>query len=657
MPDAIGLGRVVVMDVGEGGRRVLRAIRELSRLGLAQTAIAVHGPLGRHAAYLREADAILEAEDRRQALASAQPDTLWIGMVSPAVRLELAAWCAENGVRLVGPGAEVIRRTTGEGLVALAREVGAVLADPTTLPGARQLEAVVARDSAGGSRVVGLGEVSLQLGEVVLVAESVGRERWGDWEREAAELGARACRAAGWVGVAAVRLAVDNSGRQSLAGLEPFARTAPAIEAASGVDLTRLSLTLAAGEAVGSVASSGAAHAVAARIVPREVGGDPRGGGGRVERLRLPADPALRAEAEVDEGDLCGPGEPVATVVALGHNRTEALSRLAQALEDSDVLVGGRGTTKAWVAALCSHSQVLSGAERMADLAGAGDKLVPSRPEVALVAAALEVYDLDLALERQRFLAEARRGRPRVGPSSGRVAELRLDGQRHRLEVRQVGPASYQVVPAGGAPLEVRVERLADRERRLVLGDRRTRVLSSVDGLRHLVEVDGVPHVIQREPAGLVVAPLPSVVVAIPVHVGQRIAAGDPVARVESMKVEIVVTAPSAGVIREVVAVPNAQVDAGTPLVRLESDDAEPASEPTGPLALVAPAAPPTLPPRERYLAALDELRRVLLGFDVAPAQSRRLAAGWAQLSASVVSDDPEVLAAEEAALSAFADL
>ena len=492
----------------------------------------------------------------------------------------------------------------------------------------------------------------------MVLSESSAAERWSERERSAAALAVRACQAAGWVGVAAVQLVVDG-GQPRLAGLETAAGTAPAVEAVSGVDLVRLSLSIAAGEAVGAAAGPGAPHAVAARIMPREPEDD-TGVGGRVERLRLPSDPMLRIEAEVDEGDLCAAGEPVATLVAVGDSRAEALARLGQALEDSDVLVGGRGTSKAWLAALCTHPDLRSGTAgdgRIALLAARGEELVSARPEAALLAAALEVYDLELALERARFLAEARRGRPRVGPSSGRVAELRYEGHRYRIEVRQIGPATYRVVPAGGTALDVKVERLADRERRLVIGEERIRVLSSVDGLRHLVEIAGVPHVIQREPAGLVVAPMPSVVMSVPVHVGQRVAAGEPVARIESMKVEVVVTAPSAGVVREIVAVPNSQVDAGTPLLRLEPDDAEPAEETGLPLDLKAAPAPLPATPRERYLAALDELHRVLLGFDVAPAEARRLAAGWAQLSASVVSDDPQVLAAEEAAFSALVDV
>jgi acetyl/propionyl-CoA carboxylase alpha subunit/acetyl-CoA carboxylase carboxyltransferase component len=666
MQDANGLGRVVVVDMGEGGRRVLRAIRELARLGRADAAVALHAPQDRQAAFLREADETVElatqdAGARREALAQARPATVWLGRTAPAQRAELAAWCAEHGVRLVGPSAETLKKTsTPAGLTALARELGVPLAGPAPVPAARLLEAVVARDAEGRTRVIGVGVPALEIRGRVALAESGAAEQWSERERAAAALAVKASQVAGWVGVLAVQLQLDEAGREQLVSLEPTARTGPAIEAVSGVDLVRLALAVAAGEPVGGAAAPGAGFAVAARILPRDPEADLRGAGGRVERLRLPTDPVLRVEAELDEGDVCAPGETVATVVAVADSRREALARLAQGLEDADVLVGGRGTTKAWIAALCAHAEAQAGAAAdgaIGRLAARGERLVGSRPEVALVAAALETYDLQLALERQTFLAEARRGRPRVGPSSGRVAELRYEGQRFRIEVRQTGPATYRVIPAGGKPVDVRVERLAGRERRLVIGDLRARVLSSVEGLRHLVEIDGVPHAIQREPAGLVVSPMPAVVVAIAVQVGQRVAAGEPVARIESMKVEVVVPAPTAGVVREVVTLANAQVDAGAPLIRLDPDDGEPAAEPGTPLDLHAPSPPAPATPRERYLAALEELHRILLGFDVSPADAKKLASSWAELTAAVVSDDPQVLAAEEAAFSAFVDV
>jgi acetyl-CoA carboxylase carboxyltransferase component/pyruvate/2-oxoglutarate dehydrogenase complex dihydrolipoamide acyltransferase (E2) component len=149
---------------------------------------------------------------------------------------------------------------------------------------------------------------------------------------------------------------------------------------------------------------------------------------------------------------------------------------------------------------------------------------------------------------------------------------------------------------------------------------------------------------------------MPAVLVALPVVVGQEVDAGDPVARIESMKVETVVTAPVAGIVRELLAAVNGQVDAGAPLIRLQPLGERPATAP--PLALSTKSDEATkLAPRERYLAALTDLRRLLLGFDSAAAAAKKLATAWRDVAAAVPGEDAEVLLAEDGALAIFAEL
>ena len=70
----------------------------------------------------------------------------------------------------------------------------------------------------------------------------------------------------------------------------------------------------------------------------------------------------------------------------------------------------------------------------------------------------------------------------------------------------------------------------------------------------HLVEVDGVTHRVTRDEAGVVRAPAPAVVVAVPVASGEEVEAGETVAVLESMKMETAVRAPYAGMVRDVLA-------------------------------------------------------------------------------------------------------
>jgi acetyl/propionyl-CoA carboxylase alpha subunit/acetyl-CoA carboxylase carboxyltransferase component len=658
---AVHLGRVAVLDRHGGARRVLRAVAELVACGRATASVALHPPALRGAPFVREADEALEITGSiEEALRAAGARTAWLGPAPLAERTSFAEACERAGVTPVGPGASALGRLAPrDALPDLARELGIAAEDAEARDGtARLVEVVVACDRAGAARALGTGDASLSTGEVAVVAESPapGLEAMDEAARSIAE---RALLALGWTGVGVVRLACTRAGRRlALAGIDLLALSGPAVEEAAGVDLVRLALGLAAGDRLDGLRPARRGHAIAARIQARDPEGD-EARSGRVELMRLPSGPGVRAHAALVEGDLAAPGAVLATVIALAGERGEAAARLEQALSEADVLIRGSATSRAWLRGLLARPEVRGGGVGrgfLGELVRRDEELVARHPEVALLAAAVEAYDAELEVERARFIAEARRGRPRVGPTAGRTVELRWHGRRHRLEVRQTGPDAYRVTPAGGAATDVRVDRLGRAERRLRCLGRRWRILSAVDGSRHLVEVDGVPHAVVREPAGLVVSPMPAVVVAIPVAPGQEVARGEPVARIESMKVEMVVTAPAAGVVREVLAVPNTQVDAGAPLLRVDPPgDAAADAPPPAELRAAPPAEP--APPRGRYLAAIDELRRLALGFDLSPAESRRLATGWRELAGQVSLDDEEVLRAEERVVQAFADV
>ncbi len=667
MKRAVGLGRVAVLDGGEGARRVLRALHELARAGQAGVAVAVHGPRDRLARFVREADEAVQVEGSiEDALRAARAESAWLGPAPLAERAAFAEACSRAGVAHIGPPADALARLAARGGMAqLAGQLGvpaaaAVGADPQ----AHLVEVVVARDGRGLARALGVGDASLRRGELAVLVESPSPALTQAGDGVARELAVRACTVAGWVGVCAVQLLVDPRTRAwQLIGLDPFAQSAPAVEALAGVDLVRLALQLAAGEPAGEdVATHG--HAFAARILARDPEARPAADPGPVELLRLPSGLGVRADLAVAEGDEpSGPEGVLATLVARGASRTEAAQRLEQALVDGDVLLRGSGSSKAWLLALCARPEVRAGEASVGLLAGleaSGERLVVPKREPALLVAGILAYHAAQELERARFVAEARRGRPRVGPSAGRAVELRYGGQRYQLDVRQTGPHEYRVTPAGGAPADVQLERLERFERHLTWQGRRYRVLCAVDGLRFLIEVDGVAHVILRDPSGIVASPMPAVVVAIPVEPGQQVSAGEPVARIESMKVEVEVKAPTAGIVREVLAAVNGQVDAGAPLVRLQPL-AEEAQSPTEraaePLSLSEGEIAKPAGPRERYLGALAQLRQLVLGFDVAPAEARKLAAGWRELAAATPTGDPEALRGEGWALGAFADL
>jgi len=63
---------------------------------------------------------------------------------------------------------------------------------------------------------------------------------------------------------------------------------------------------------------------------------------------------------------------------------------------------------------------------------------------------------------------------------------------------------------------------------------------------------------------------MPGTVIAVPVTAGQAVAAGQPIAVVEAMKMEHTVTSPLAGTVTELTARPGQQVTMDAPLAVID---------------------------------------------------------------------------------------
>ncbi len=61
---------------------------------------------------------------------------------------------------------------------------------------------------------------------------------------------------------------------------------------------------------------------------------------------------------------------------------------------------------------------------------------------VALAAAAIEAYEDEEEVSRQRLLATARGGRPQVQHDPGRPLDLKLRGAGYRVRVARTGPTA-----------------------------------------------------------------------------------------------------------------------------------------------------------------------------------------------------------------------
>ena len=282
----------------------------------------------------------------------------------------------------------------------------------------------------------------------------------------------------------------------------------------------------------------------------------------------------------------------------------------------------------------------------------------PRRTDVALLAAAIEAQDAHVARQRARLFASAERGRPEVGHETWHQVDVRVGGEAYRLRVAQSRGGRYHVELDGKA-VDVEAERTGRFERKLIIGDTTFSVLSAPQGSDYLVEVDGTVHRISGGEAGMVRAPAPAMVVAIPVSPGDEVAAGDVVAVVESMKLETALRAPVTGRVQEILVAPNTQVEGGTKLVRLEPDGDDDTAIGTERASLAGLATPPVAGSDPTAVAAdaLTSLRYLVLGYDIDEADARPLLAALNAARQDLLPDDPTVLEGELAAFQIFADL
>ena len=178
-------------------------------------------------------------------------------------------------------------------------------------------------------------------------------------------------------------------------------------------------------------------------------------------------------------------------------------------------------------------------------------------------------------------------------------------------------------------------------------------------GSTSLVEVDGVSHRVSRDEGGLVRAPAPGLVVAVPAKVDDVVEAGATVVVLEAMKMETAIAAPVAGRVREVFVAANVQVDAGAALLRLEPQGDEQGSVgAVVPLEeLIEPWSAEADPRRPRRCRVLRSMRWVLLGYDFDAPSTSFLLERYLEERGRVAPDDEAVLAAELRLLTVFADI
>ncbi len=452
----------------------------------------------------------------------------------------------------------------------------------------RHVEIQVLADSHGHTLHLGERDCSVQRRHQKVIEESPAP---GLSDALRAEMGAAAVRLAtaiGYTGAGTVEFLLDETGR--FAFLEMNTRLQvehPVTELVTGLDLVEWQLRVAAGESLpwaqAGIAPTG--WAVEARLYAENPAAEFLPDTGTVLLWRPATGEGVRVDDGIRTGSVVASHyDPLlAKIIAAGPTRADALRRLERALAGTVLL--GLTTNLAYLRAIVAHPA-------FADPAALSTRFLEEalpgwRPAVAPEAAAVALIAVTVA-RWQRLTAGP--GYWRNNPGQPAPFRYHLSGEMVDVRLRPVPWATgrYHVtLPGDPAPRLVMLEEDAAPDLTLTIDGLRRRVVLAGAADEWWVQTDDGPLRLTALPllpeprrtagtAGSLRAPLPGTVLAVLVEVGQSVAAGQPLVKMEAMKMEHTIRAAAAGVVEAIHYAAGDSVDADALLVHIQPADEAP---------------------------------------------------------------------------------
>lgn len=577
------------------------------------------------------------------------------------VLIKATAGGGGRGIRLVHDANQL-----SKSFEAARHEAFKAFGDPTIFleklaQGARHVEVQIIADQHGTTWAVGVRDCTIQRRHQKVLEEAPSPALSPQEDEELRQAAVRLSKTAGYCNAGTVEFLCDPESHRFWF-MEVNTRLQvehPVTECTTGLDLVKLQIQVAQGGRLEGDCPQSIGHAVEVRLNAEDPENGFAAAPGTIEYFRVATGPGVRVDTGVAEGETI-PSEfdsMIAKVIGFGKTRKEALSRLRRALQDSTIVIKGGTSNKAFLLEMLSRTEVQDGQVDVGwldRLAAGGGHLSNKYADVALLYAAIDAYDADLAVEHAQFYASAARGRPRVRSDIGRTHELRYRGQFYSLRSHRLSLQDYRV-DVDGKQISAHLQRMGQFESWLTVFGRRFHIVSVIQGASARIEVDGVSHRVDRDDGGIVHAPMPAVVVSIAVKPGDTVKVGDRVAVLEAMKMETQLVAPLSGKVRQVMTTPNVQVNTGAPLLQIEAEGDDCATPQrdrvvfaTSMTAVKAGEA------RSRCGENLEELRQLMLGFDLDPMRCARQFGAWSQ---NCPADSEQIRQCEDEILNIFVDI
>jgi len=543
-------------------------------VGPPPEAIEAMGDKARAKALLAASDISMvpgwQGGDQSDANLASQADQIGYPLLIKAV-----AGGGGRGMRAVNSSAEF-----AEALKSARREAKSAFGDETVLlekliERGRHVEVQVFADTHGNAIHIGERDCSAQRRRQKVIEEAPS-PAVNDTLRAA--MGAEAVRAAkavGYVGAGTVEFLLDADGAFYFLEMNTRLQVEhPVTEEVYGMNLVEWQFIVAMGGQLPTEQDSIApwGHAIEVRLYAEDPldGFKPQSG----DIIHFDPEAAMR-EARIDTGFVTG--DPVTTaydamvakIIGYAPNRDEAIDLLIAGLSKAPML--GVKTNRDFLIRLLDSEAFRTGAVTIADLdnwaASAEGPFAPEPvpAEAIAVAAAL--------------LAAPEDGAVRGGSVKRFTLPLEVDGEALDVFVEQDGPHAVTVSLGEARHAITLLEEDAPHLRYRLDGvDRQCQVAEGEDGTLHIALERRIVAV--REPSAFsagdasdpsrIIAPVSGALVAVNVKPGDVVKAGDVLALMEAMKMEMRLTAAAGGVVKAVHAAAGQQAAGGTLLIELE---------------------------------------------------------------------------------------
>ncbi|WP_157266782.1 acetyl/propionyl/methylcrotonyl-CoA carboxylase subunit alpha [Azohydromonas aeria] len=408
-----------------------------------------------------------------------------------------------------------------------------------------------------------------------------------------------AARAVGYVGAGTVEFIAQGDGAFWFMEMNTRLQVEhPVTEMITGLDLVEWQLRVACGEPLplSQEQLSIDGHALEARIYAEDPDKGFLPSTGRLLHLQPPPQSEhVRVDSGVEQGDEITPHyDPmIAKLIVWGADRTQALSRMRQALAQFRV-VGVQNNVE-FLARLVALPAFAQGRFDTGLIEREQDALFPPGrevPEAVWLIAALAELLREQRAARQAVERGAVDDSPwaaldgwRLNGRAQRRLQLRLGEQFQGIEVEVLPRQAWRIALEGGPAVEARATPGADGALLVQLGERRLHAAVVPAGERRHVFFEGRSWPLSLvdslhvggggdEAEGGLRAPMPGKVIAWLAQPGTAVEKGQPLLVLEAMKMEHTIAAPRAGMVKAFHYAPGEQVADGAELV--EFGEAQP---------------------------------------------------------------------------------